>query len=111
MNILYYSKINRNKYLEILRNRLKDLDIEITVKLGGNTSFDIYPVGWDKTFALSHFNPSEWDFWFVGDRCGIDGNDYEIFTRLKNSGQAFETSSPAETVDIIDFHILRDLGD
>lgn len=101
----------REKYIEILRDMLKELDIELTVKLGGNTSFDIYPPGWDKTFALTHFNSQEWDFWFVGDRCSPDGNDYEIFTKLKHTGQAFETSGPAETIDIIDFHILRDLGD
>ena len=27
----------------------------LQIKLCGETSFDIYPRGWDKTFALQHF--------------------------------------------------------
>jgi phosphomannomutase len=99
----------RKKYLEILKEELKKSEIDVIVKLGGNTSFDIYPCNWDKTYALNHFDPHEWDFWFVGDRCGVDGNDYEIFNLLKPKGRAFETGSPEETVEIIDFYILEDL--
>lgn len=100
----------RTKYLSILKNYIATAEIDITVKLGGNTSFDIFPNGWDKTFALSHFDGPNWVFWFVGDRCSPTGNDYEIFSELKHTGRAFEVGSPEETVDIIDFHILRDLG-
>ena len=100
----------RNTYIEILKDYVQEQGLDTTVKLGGNTSFDIFPRGWDKTFALNHFEGSSWTFWFVGDRCGPTGNDYEIFSTLKNTGRAFEVGSPEETVDIIDFHILRDLG-
>ena len=100
----------RNTYIEILKDYVQEQGLDTTVKLGGNTSFDIFPRGWDKTFALNHFDGSSWTFWFVGDRCGPTGNDYEIFSTLKNTGRAFEVGSPEETVDIIDFHILRDLG-
>ena len=64
------------------------------LSLGGDTSFDIYPNGWDKTYALSHFSQEDWVFWFVGDRCYPEGNDYEIFSHLKTTGSAFETSGP-----------------
>ena len=84
--------------------------MNVTVKLGGNTSFDIFPNGWDKTFALNHFDGPNWTFWFVGDRCSPTGNDYEIFSALKDTGRAFEVGTPEETVEIIDFHILRELG-
>ena len=100
----------RTKYMDMLKEYLKTAKIDVTVKLGGNTSFDIFPHGWDKTFALSHFDGPNWVFWFVGDRCSPTGNDYEIFSALKETGRAFEVGSPEETVDIIDFHILRDLG-
>jgi len=100
----------RKKYLDMLSEYLSAAKMDVTVKLGGNTSFDIFPNGWDKTFALSHFDGPSWVFWFVGDRCSPIGNDYEIFSALKDSGRAFEVGSPEETVDIIDFHILRDLG-
>jgi len=100
----------RKKYLDELSQYIAAAKMNITVKLGGNTSFDIFPNGWDKTFALNHFDGPNWTFWFVGDRCGPTGNDYEIFSALKETGRAFEVGSPEETVDIIDFHILRDVG-
>tara|TARA_R100000664_G_scaffold34011_1_gene53387 strand:+ start:2861 stop:3652 length:792 start_codon:yes stop_codon:yes gene_type:complete len=99
----------RRKYFDILSAEIRDKGIPLTLKLGGDTSFDIYPHGWDKTFALKHFNRADWDFWFVGDRCYPEGNDYEIFELLKETGRAFETGGPDETLEIIDFHILRDL--
>jgi phosphomannomutase len=100
----------RNMYLSKLKNYISAAKMDVTVKLGGNTSFDIFPNGWDKTFALNHFDGPNWTFWFVGDRCGPTGNDYEIFSALKDTGRAFEVGSPEETVEIIDFHILRELG-
>lgn len=99
----------RQKYLDILRREMESRQIALTLKLGGDTSFDIYPHGWDKTYALRHFHKAEWNFWFVGDRCYPSGNDYEIFEHLKSTGRAFETSGPSETLEIIDFHILRDM--
>ena len=100
----------RKTYLDKLINYISAAKMEVTVKLGGNTSFDIFPHGWDKTYALNHFDGPNWVFWFVGDRCSPIGNDYEIFSELKDTGRAYEVGSPEETVDIIDFHILRDLG-
>tara|TARA_R100000808_G_C2145923_1_gene153796 strand:+ start:187 stop:993 length:807 start_codon:yes stop_codon:yes gene_type:complete len=100
----------RKTYLDKLKQYISAAKMDVTVKLGGNTSFDIFPNGWDKTFALQHFDGPNWVFWFVGDRCSPTGNDYEIFSELKHTGRAYEVGSPEETVDIIDFHILRDLG-
>jgi len=99
----------RRKYFDILSKEIASRKIGLTLKLGGDTSFDIYPNGWDKTYAFKHFNEHDWNFWFVGDRCYPQGNDYEIFEHLKHTGRAFETSGPQETIEIIDFHILRDM--
>lgn len=88
----------RMKYLHTLKNKLsKAIGNECVVKLGGETSFDIYPYGWDKTYALKHFNG--YNHIFVGDRCYPNGNDYEIFNFLKKNG--FSTENPANTADII----------
>jgi len=89
----------RNNALADLRSQLEWLEIEdsVVVKLGGDTSFDIYPTGWDKTYALKHFKG--WDVWFVGDRCCIDGNDYEIFNACGD--QSFVTYGPKKTSGII----------
>ena len=99
----------RQKYMKILKSIVENSDIDVIIKLGGDTSFDIYPPGWDKTYALRHFDQNKWDFWFVGDRCGIDGNDYEIFNFLKPKDRAWETGGPEETVEIIDLYILEEL--
>jgi len=74
----------------------------VEVKLGGSTSFDIYPKGWDKSFVLSNFNQED-DIWFIGDKCQLHGNDKELYDaiRLKNSDRSFKTNNPAQTIDII----------
>ncbi len=72
---------------------------KITIKLGGETSFDIYPEGWDKTYALKHF--PEHICWFVGDRCGPNGNDKEIYDLLNKEGRGFWTRSTENTAGII----------
>ena len=72
---------------------------EVEVKLGGETSFDIYPKGWDKTYALKHFE--DHICWFVGDRCGEGGNDKEIYDLLNKEGRAFWTRSTKNTAGII----------
>ena len=99
----------RSKYFDVLCDIMKNNEFDVTIKLGGDTSFDIYPKGWDKTYALSHFEEGDWDFWFVGDRCGVGGNDYEIFNFLKPKQRAFETGSPQETIEIIDNYIIEKL--
>ena len=68
----YFKKFNkkvnlRRQMFMKLRLLLDSNDMQdITVKLGGDTSFDIYPEGWDKTYALRHFGDR--NVWFVGDR-------------------------------------------
>ena len=73
---------------------------ELELKLGGDTSIDIYPKGWDKTYALRHFSGST--VWFIGDRCTGAGNDKELYDALKKEERAFETSGPAKTVELIE---------
>jgi len=94
--------------LDTLNSQLEWLGIEdkVTTKLGGDTSFDIYPTGWDKTYALRHF--PDWDVWFVGDRCCLNGNDYEIFNACK--GQSFVTYGPKKTAKIIRDIIIKIRG-
>ena len=79
----------------------------IVIKYGGQTSFDIFPTGWDKTFCLRHYNDPS--VWFVGDSCTPGGNDYEIYEKYRSEGRSFITSSPAETVKIIRTKIIPQL--
>jgi len=72
---------------------------KVEIKLGGETSFDIYPKGWDKTFALQHFE--DYQCWFVGDRCGNGGNDQTIYEKLRVHGRSFEVQNTKETMVLI----------
>lgn len=95
----------RKQWLRITRQALNNHDLEsVVVKLGGETSFDIYPEGWDKTYAFQNFT-NEDIIYFVGDRCQpYVGNDYEAYMLAKSRkhGNGFSTYGPAETLSIID---------
>jgi phosphomannomutase len=80
---------------------------KVIVKMGGDTSFDIYPTGWDKTYALRHF-PDK-NVWFVGDRCEPSGNDYEIYEALRPEGRSFKTTSTFQTQIILRNEIIPKL--
>ena len=96
-----YREIQLESLKKVLRvNGLSNL----SVTLGGSTSFDIYPIGWDKTFSLRHH--TGFRQWFVGDRCEKDGNDRTIYEELSKENRAFKTSSPEETIKIIE-NIMR----
>ena len=99
-----YFKV-RNKFTKVLS---KDPVFSgLAIKIGGSTSFDIYPHGWDKTFPLNgNINKSElenYEIFFVGDRCISGGNDHEIFMYVRNLNRenAFETQGPEDTIKII----------
>ena len=70
---------------------------KLQVRLSGTTSLNIFPVGWDKTFALNHF--PEFEPWFVGNSCEEGEEDKEIYDAC--SDRSYKTTSPIATVDII----------
>jgi hypothetical protein len=94
--------------LVTLRDRLSSISKKLTVKLGGSTSFDIYPQGWDKSYVLRRFSDGE-TIWFIGDRCDLMGNDHEIYEALKPFGRAFKVGGPDETPHVI-YDIMGSLG-
>ena len=57
----------REKSMEVFHRT--DLGEKVAFAMGGNTSIDVYPIGWDKTYALNHYE--DYDHWFVGDRCTL----------------------------------------
>ena len=70
----------------------------LSYSIGGQISIDVFPKGWDKTYCLKHF--PFYNYWFVGDRCGHNGNDKEIYDLLKAQNRAYKTTSPKETGEI-----------
>ncbi len=88
----------REHWLHIARQCLNNGHMEdIVIKLGGETSFDIYPEGWDKTYAFSNFK--DYDIYFVGDRCERHGNDREAYELAGTKG--YSTTGPDQTIEII----------
>ena len=96
----------RERVLERLYRKFQSRGVinELTIKLGGSTSFDIYPKGWNKTYCLNHF--PNWETWFVGDKCDANGNDKEIYDLLAKETKAFKTESTNNTKLIIENDIL-----
>ena len=90
----------REQYLKRLKSSVRDETI--ICKLGGDTSFDVYPKGWDKTYCLKYFEG--YNKFFVGDRCEFNGNDSEIYDKL--SPYAWRTTDPENTIKIIKRNIM-----
>lgn len=87
----------RNRCLdEVKKYRLFQHDF--TIKLGGETSFDIYPRGWDKSYVFRYYEGYD-RVYFIGDRCEEWGNDYEGYVRAGEWGR--KTSGPRETIEIL----------
>ena len=85
----------RDRLLQTLAEvyRINDL----SVALGGDTSFDIYPNGWDKTYSLRHFEGRK--VWFMGDKCGETGNDKALFDFVQEKWESgFWVTGPEETL-------------
>ena len=100
----------RNRAKKKLEKKLNKENIKgIEIALGGQTSLDIFPMGWNKTFALQHFVGR--DVWFVGDRCEEGGNDHAIYNAVavKKEGKAYWTAGPQETIEIINQTIIPHL--
>jgi phosphomannomutase len=93
----------RRTILTQLKEEFENSKIPVTVKLGGDTSFDIFPNGWDKTFALQHF--PDYDVFFLGDRCGDNGNDKEIYDILQPNN-SFWVKNTKDTKEILEKQIL-----
>lgn len=68
--------------------------------IGGQISIDIFPIGWDKTYCLTHIDPSLFDeIHFFGDKTMKGGNDYEIYNHSRITGHA--VSNPSDTMRLI----------
>ena len=90
----------RKYYAEAITHICSMKDVKATVALGGSTSLDIYPRGWDKTYALRHY--PEHTVYFTGDKCMKGGNDWHIYEKLASVNRSFMVESPSDTVQLID---------
>jgi len=89
----------RQNYMDELQVFIAREGFPVTVALGGSTSFDIYPRGWNKTYGLKHYDG--WKVMFIGDKCRPNGNDWHLYSALESQGNAWETNGPEDTINII----------
>lgn len=92
-----YDKVHniRTQFVAALREEFADYGL--TFSIGGQISFDIFPQGWDKTFALQHVEDEGWEeVHFFGDKTYKGGNDYEIFSDPRTIGHTVH--GPADTM-------------
>ncbi|PVU85444.1 hypothetical protein BB560_007019 [Smittium megazygosporum] len=69
----------RKNFVQNLKDNFPDYGLQFSI--GGEISFDIFPVGWDKTFCLKFLEGEGFDtIHFFGDKTMKGGNDYEIYT-------------------------------
>jgi len=86
----------RDKFVQVLREEFADYDLQFSI--GGQISFDVFPVGWDKTFCLQHIDMTNVKtIHFFGDKTLKGQNDYEIFVSDKTIGHHCE--SPEHTME------------
>lgn len=72
---------------------------ELTFSIGGQISFDVFPLGWDKTYCLQFVKEKYEKIYFFGDKTMEGGNDYEIYNHLDTSG--YSVTSPQDTIKFI----------
>lgn len=90
----------REKMIETLQKEFADIDL--TYSIGGQISFDVFPRGWDKTFALRHVTKpgkSYKEIHFFGDKTEKGGNDHEIYVDSRTIGH--KVASPDDTKRIL----------
>lgn len=74
-------------------------DYGLKFSIGGQISFDVFPVGWDKTYCLQHVKDSGYEeIHFFGDKTFSGGNDFEIYNDERTVGHSVKTWT--DTVEI-----------
>ena len=72
-------------------------DIGLKYSIGGQISFDAFPVGWDKTFCLQFLRAEGFSaIHFFGDKTFEGGNDFEIFSHPDVKGHT--VTGPEDTM-------------
>ncbi|KAL0953501.1 hypothetical protein HGRIS_004727 [Hohenbuehelia grisea] len=84
----------RPAFVKVLQEKFSDYGL--TFSIGGQISFDVFPNGWDKTYALKHVEDEGFEeIHFFGDKTYKGGNDYEIFEDSRTIGHT--VANPSET--------------
>jgi phosphomannomutase len=95
----------REDLIKNIKKELGDIADEFNFSIGGQISFDMFPKGWDKTFALQFVENKYEKIYFFGDMVHQGGNDYEIFHDERVIG--FKVNDYMETIYIVNDLFLQ----
>ena len=85
----------REKFVEACEKEFPELGLKFSI--GGQISFDVFPIGWDKTFCLGLIDLTQFkEVHFFGDKTHPGGNDYEIYEDARTTGH--RVTSPEDTM-------------
>ena len=71
--------------------------LQLFYVIGGQISIDVFPSGWDKTYALNFVEKDGFkEIHFFGDKTAKGGNDHEIFEDPRTIGHT--VLSPEDTI-------------
>lgn len=88
----------RAKMVDALKKEFAPLGL--TYSIGGQISFDVFPQGWDKTYALGRIKDEGFtEIHFFGDKTYEGGNDYEIYTDDRTQGHS--VTKPEDTIQLL----------
>lgn len=68
--------------MEDLRNKFPDYGLQFSI--GGQISFDVFPIGWDKTYCLRHIDMTDIKtIHFFGDKTEQVKIGFRLFQQTK----------------------------
>lgn len=94
----------RKTFISKLKETFPDLGVKYSI--GGQISFDVFPVGWDKTYCLRFLKDYD-EIYFFGDKTYEGGNDHEIYEETKKNGRGFSVKDPSETIQKLNELFLK----
>lgn len=81
-------------------------EYNLRYSIGGQISFDVFPLGWDKTYCLQHIEDMNFmEIHFFGDKTKEGENDYEIYNDDRVIGH--HVNSPNDTIEYINKMLLE----
>jgi len=100
-----YDKVHqvRAQMVDALQKQFPDYGLKYSI--GGQISFDVFPIGWDKTYCLQFVKGFQTKYFF-GDKTEKGGNDYEIYTSPEVIGTS--VTSPDDTAQHLKKLFLKD---
>eukprot|EP01061_Rhynchopus_euleeides_P005672 TRINITY_DN14882_c0_g1_i1.p2 TRINITY_DN14882_c0_g1~~TRINITY_DN14882_c0_g1_i1.p2 ORF type:complete len:253 (+),score=156.22 TRINITY_DN14882_c0_g1_i1:55-813(+) len=84
-------KVRTAMVTELEKEFGKGTEWNFKFSIGGQISFDAFPIGWDKTYCLRFVEKDFDKIHFFGDKTYEGGNDFEIYVDDRTEGHAVKT--------------------